>query len=207
MGTDWETLRVAYKPYPTCHCTHTCLDALAALVAEEGLTAEDAERIECRVPSRVAVELVLEPAERKRRPATPYDAKFSMPYCLGSLLVRGSVDVGSFTPEAIREEEVLAVGDRVSYRVEPFPGGNDLSGGVTVTTRDGRTLTREVLFPRGGLRNPMSEADVVAKFRANAALALPEAAADRLVEAFESLEEGGVAPIAAELAGAVAAAR
>jgi 2-methylcitrate dehydratase PrpD len=207
LGTDWETLRVAYKPYPTCHCTHTCLDALAALVAEEGLTADGAERIECRVPSRVAVELVLEPAERKRRPTTPYDAKFSMPYCLGSLLVRGSVDVGSFTPEAIREEEVLAVGDRVSYRVEPFPGGNDLSGGVTVTTRDGRTLTREVLFPRGGLRNPMSEADVVAKFRANATLALPEAAADRLVEAFESLEESGVAPIAAELAGAVAAAR
>lgn len=206
LGERWETLSIAFKLYPACHCTHTCLDSIAALVAEEGLAAGDVEEIVCRVPSDVAVKLVLEPAERKRRPATTYDAKFSMPYCLSSLLVRGSLDVQSFTAEAVGEEEVLRLADRVSYEVRPFPGGNDLSGGVWVRTREGATLERSVLHPRGALENPMSAADVRGKFLANASLALPEEGAERLLAAFDRLEAVGVGPLAELLPRGVGAA-
>ena len=205
LGSVWETAKIAFKPYPACHCTHTVLDSLAAIVAETGLTADDATEIVCRVPSRVAVELVLEPAERKRRPSGPYDAKFSLPYCIGSMLVRGSVGVASFTEEAIRDERVLAVADRVRYEVSPFPDGNaDLAGAIAVKTREGVQLTKTTLFPRGGGDSPMSAAELTEKFRRNASLALPPEAVDRLVAAFADLERGGAAPVATLLAAASA---
>jgi len=206
LGTRWETLRIAYKPYPACHCTHTCLDALADLVAESGLAAGDVAEIVCRVPGRLAVELVLEPAERKLRPATAYDAKFSLPYCLASLLVRGSLGVASFTSSAIQDAEVLRLAELVHYEVAPFPGGNDLSGGVLVRTGDGTRLERAVLHPRGGIDNPMSPGDVVEKFGANAVLALPEAVVDRLAVAHLHLEEERVGELARLLAAAPAVA-
>ena len=205
LGERWETLRIAFKPYPACHCTHTCLDALAAIVAEERLAVDDVAEIVCRVPGQVAVELVLEPAGRKLRPATPYDAKFSLPYCLASFLARGSLDVGSFTPSAVADEEVLRLAALVRYEVTPFPGGNDLSGGVVVTTRDGARLERAVLHPRGGLENPMTPADLRAKFRENAALALPESAVERLVEGFMRLEDERVGELTRLLSGAATA--
>jgi 2-methylcitrate dehydratase PrpD len=213
LGERWETLRLAFKPYPVCHCSHTCLDSLALLVSEEGLAPAQVSEIVCRVPGALAVEVVLEPAERKLRPASPYEAKFSLPYCLAALLVRGELDLESFTDEAVRDEGVLQIAERVRYEVAPFRGGNDLSGGVAVATADGRRLERSVLHPRGGLANPLAAADVKAKFRANAALALSAEDVEELLAALEQLEQRQAAEVAtllgarlrAELPGAVEA--
>jgi 2-methylcitrate dehydratase PrpD len=202
LGTRWETLSLVFKPYPACHCAHTCLDALAGLVAEAGLGRDDVDEVVCRVPGPLAVEVVLEPAERKARPATPYEAKFSLPYCLAALLVRGELGVESFTEQAIGDREVLELAERVRYEVAPFPKGNDLSGGVAVITRDGRRLERAVLHPRGGRGNPMDPGALEAKFRANAALALPGEDVDRLLEAVECLERRPAADMGRLLAGA-----
>jgi 2-methylcitrate dehydratase PrpD len=201
LGERWETSAVAYKPYPACHCTHTVLDAVSALQREEGLRAEDVDEVVCRVPSQVAVGLVLEPAERKLHPATVYDAKFSLPFCIGTQLVTGSVGVPSFVPEALGDANVAAIADRVRYVVEPYPDGNDLSGGVTVRTRDGRTLERHVLRARGGPGAPMADEEIQAKFRANAAMLLDDGAVEALESALLGLEQGGVAPVVEVLAG------
>ena len=147
------------------------MDALAGILANEHLEPDDIESIVCRVPA-IAVPMVLEPGERKRAPSTPYEAKFSLPFCLATLLVHGDAGIERFTRDAIRHPGILALASRVGYVVEEFPGGNQLSGGVEVTTRDGRRLTAEVLHPRGGQANPVSAEDVERKFVSNAGLAL-----------------------------------
>jgi 2-methylcitrate dehydratase PrpD len=195
LGTRWETTQIAFKPYPSCHCTHAVLDA----VANAGIGPEDAGEIVALVPGEVAVGLVLEPAERKLRPATVYDAKFSLPYCIGALLVRGELGLESFTAEAIADERILAIAAGVSYEVVEFEGGNDLSGGVRATVA-GRPVEATVLRPRGGPANPIEDEELWAKFRRNAAMALGAEAADRLLAQLDSLQGRPVAEVAAALA-------
>ncbi|HZO06040.1 MAG TPA: MmgE/PrpD family protein [Solirubrobacterales bacterium] len=183
LGERWETTAIAFKPYPTCHCTHAVLDAVAAT----GIGAEGIEEIVAVVPGEVAVGLVLEPSERKARPRTPYDAKFSLPYCIGVLLTRGEVGVESFTADALDDEAALAIAAKVSYVVEEFEGGNDLSGGVRARV-GGEEFEASVLRPRGGPANPIAADELRAKFLRNARLALGEQRAEELAEVMLGFE-------------------
>jgi 2-methylcitrate dehydratase PrpD len=185
LGSRWETTQIAFKAYPCCHLSHAVLDA----VRESGLGPDGVEEIVVEVAGNVAIGLVLEPADRKPRPATPYEAKFSLPYCIGALLVRGELGLDAFTEEAIADERVLELAAQVSYEVVDFgAGGSDISGGVRARSAE-REYQARVLRPRGTPSNPMSAEEVRAKFLRNAALALPVAEAERLLGVLAALEE------------------
>jgi 2-methylcitrate dehydratase PrpD len=200
LGERWATLQIAYKPYPACHYVHAPLDSLAQILAEHPLQPDEVERITA-FSDETGEGLVLHPPQDKVRPRTAYDAKFSLPYCLAALLVRGRVDVSSFTAEAIADEAVLAITPRVDYEVRQYAAAPDaFPGGVRVVTRAGEVYEAELRYQRGGAENPMSAAEVRAKFRSNAALALPGAAAAELEAAVLGLE--GASLEALELLGA-----
>jgi 2-methylcitrate dehydratase PrpD len=200
LGSRWETTQIAFKAYPSCHCSHAVLDA----VAETGIKAAEVEEIVALVPGDVAIGLVLEPADRKVRPATPYDAKFSLPYCIGALLTRGELGVDAFTPEAIGDERSLEIAAKVSYEVAEFEDGNDLSGGVRVRA-GGRELEARVRQPRGGPANPLGDDELFAKFLRNAGLALADGEAERLLAVLSGLEEHSAADVATQLGAATVA--
>lgn len=200
LGERWETPAIAFKLYPTCHAGHAVLNA----VEDSGLAAvapEEVEEVTARVAGEVAIGLVLEPAERKLAPATPYEAKFSLPYCIGALLARGSLGVDAFSPEAIADPRALGLAARVSYEVAEFEGGNEFSGGVRARA-GGRVYEATVPRPRGGPANPVAAAEVHAKFLRNAGLALGEGGAERLLATLAELERHDAAEVAALLAGA-----
>lgn len=189
LGSSWNTPAIAYKPYPACHYTHAPVDALAQVLRDHPLTPGEVERITA-FTNETGVGLVLEPAADKVRPRTPYDAKFSLPFCLASRLVHGRLEVASFTPEAIAHPEVLALTPRVDHEVREYaPRPDAFGGGVRVRTTDGRVLEAELRYQRGSRENPMSDQDVREKFRANARLTLDPAAVRRLEEAVNALGE------------------
>ena len=168
LGVRYETPQIAYKPYPACHYAHAPIDALAHLVDTEALRAQDVDSITA-LSDETGVGLVLHPLEDKLHPRTAYDAKFSLPYCLGALLVHGRVDVASFTRDAIDDPAVLEIASRVGYELKAYaPSPDAFPGGVRVHTRDGRVLEAELRHQRGGAENPMSAEDVIEKYRANA---------------------------------------
>ncbi|MEO0972536.1 MAG: MmgE/PrpD family protein, partial [Pseudomonadota bacterium] len=56
LGSDWEMLNVAFKPYPACHFNHSFIDAMLALRNTHALKPEDVERIVVRLhPRQVGV--------------------------------------------------------------------------------------------------------------------------------------------------------
>jgi len=80
---------------------------------------------------------------------------------------------------------------RITLREDPaltagYPEG--IPNRITVTTSDGDRLVREVRFPRGHARNPMSDDELVTKFRLNVEERLSPAQADAVVEAVMHLE-------------------
>jgi len=183
LGTVWETPAIAFKPYAGCHFLHAPLDALLELRERHGFAAADIERIVVRSPA-AGIGLVGEPIARKRRPTTPYDAKFSAPFALAAALVLDRTDPGVFAERHLADPPLLALADRVEcveYDYETFP--DSLPGGVDVVLRDGGTLVLDLPHQRGGAGNPMGAADVLAKFRANAGDAVPAGAIVELEEA------------------------
>ena len=188
LGQRWETPRIAFKPYPACHYIHAPIDAVARAVGSRGVSADEIADVVVRVPEP-AVSLVLEPADAKARPRTPYDAKFSLPFSVAAMLVHGAVDLDSYREEAIGDERVLELARKVRYEVVPFPTfPKSLPGGARIVLRDGRVLEAELPNQRGGPENPMSAEEISVKFRKNARLALPSERADRLEHLVLSLE-------------------
>jgi 2-methylcitrate dehydratase PrpD len=188
LGTQWHTGEIAYKPYPACHYVHAPLDALAAIVAEHGIVAGEIEEITA-FSDDTGIGLVLDPIEDKQIPRTPYDAKFSVPYAFGALLVHGAIGVETFTEQAIGDPAVLALASKVGYERRQYADRPDaFGGGARIRTKDGRTYQNELRYQRGGPENPLTAGDVVAKYAANASVALPEADAGSLQEFVLGLE-------------------
>jgi 2-methylcitrate dehydratase PrpD len=168
---------------------HASVDATAQVLADTPVAIQDIEEI-VALTTEAGVSLVLEPLADKHRPRSEYEAKFSLPYSIASLLIRGKVDVSTYTDEAINDEDVLELAAKVSYEVkdyDTFPQA--LPGGVRIRTRDGRTLEANLDYQRGGPENPMTDEQVREKFRANASLALAEAEVDALESAIMTLEQ------------------
>jgi 2-methylcitrate dehydratase PrpD len=189
LGTRWETPRIAFKPFPACHFVHASLEAFGEIMADPGFDPADLEEIVALVPAD-AVALVLEPVSAKLAPRTGYEAKFSLPYSLGAMLVDGRVDVATYAEERITDPRILDCARLVTYRVVDFatyPAA--FPGGVTVTMKGGRRFEAEVPYQRGDEHNPMSEADVREKFRANARLALDQESVEAQADALLNLEQ------------------
>jgi 2-methylcitrate dehydratase PrpD len=189
LGSVWETPNIAFKPYPACHFLHAPLDALAQLKADRDLDLDAIERVTVFEP-RAGIELTLEPLERKRRPATTYEAKFSAPFAVGALLTAGRVDAATFDSASLSDSRIQAIADRVDYEersYDSFP--ESLPGGVRIALTGGEQLELHLLHQRGGALNPMGFDEIVAKFRRNAGIALPDAAVSGLEEAVLHLDE------------------
>jgi len=173
LGDEWETVRSSFKLYPCCHLSHSYLDAVASLKRTEGLTADQVAEVECLVPAG-EVPIICEPVAAKLRPRTPYDAKFSLAFCVAAALCGDHVGIGAFTGESIREDRVLALAARVRYTVDPAPPyPRTFPGWVKVRLADGRVLEAREESQRGGPDRPIAPGEVIAKFRDNAARILP----------------------------------
>lgn len=177
LGEVWEVLQVAVKPFPACHFTHACADAAIALKREHRLTPEDIRHVLALVPEEV-VTTVCEPVANKRRPQNSYDAQFSIPYIVAAALSRGRFGLAELTPEALADPAILALAERVDYRVDPQSGfPRYYSGEVIVTTADGRSLSHREHVNRGCGERPLAEPEILAKFHDNAGrVAAPERA-------------------------------
>ena len=189
LGDKWELLQVAVKPYPACHFVHACIDAAVGLVREQKLEAGQVERVRALVPSEV-VKTVCEPVANKRRPANSYDAQFSIPYTVAAALQRGRFTLDELEDEALGDNQILSLADRVDYEIDPastFP--RHYTGEVVVTTRDGRTLRHREAINRGNGERPISEAGIVEKYRLNASRAVSEQRAKQIEALLLTLDQ------------------
>jgi 2-methylcitrate dehydratase PrpD len=188
LGTRWHLCEIAIKPYPCCHMTHACVDAAAALRAKPGVRPRDIERIECFIHPR-EMPVVCEPRPTKLVPQTDYDAKFSLPYCVAAMLLRGRLDLDDFTTVSITDPAVLELAQRVDCLPDPaadyprcFPGR------VRLRLRDGHTYEHDEPINRGSGLRPLSEIEVCDKFRRNAARRMPTAQVEALGDLVLHLE-------------------
>jgi len=182
LGGTWEILNLTYKPYPAGSIAHPYMDCAARLRDTHAIVPDAIAEIRCRTAAG-PVPRLWEPLAAKHRPANGYAAKFSLPYLLATVLVRGTAGLADFTDEAVRDERVLAIAGRVGYDLDPtidYP--RQFVGHVRVRLTDGRVLEERQDHPRGGPDFPVAPRDLEVKFHGNAALALSADAVERVVQ-------------------------
>ena len=168
LGDDWQLERLAFKPYACGTMVQPFIDAAIAL-RQDGVEPDDLASITAPTAEGILHRL-WEPLAEKRRPSTPYSAKFSVPFGIALGLAEGRAGLAQFTSEAIAAPRLLALAEKVGYEVNPQdPYPDNYVGEVRATLRNGETATARQPHLRGGRREPLTDAELLAKYRANAA--------------------------------------
>ena len=187
VGATWELVALTFKPYPCGSIAHPYMDCALRLRERHGLRPEQIVEVRCRT-AEGPIPRLWEPLVAKHRPRNGYAAKFSLPYLLASILVNGRATLADFTDEAVQDEVLRGVAAKVFYDVDrtiDYP--RHFIGHVAVRLTDGRVIEERQDHPRGGPDFPMTREELTAKFRTNAALAIPGARAARVVDLVEAL--------------------
>jgi 2-methylcitrate dehydratase PrpD len=163
FGERWVSETLAFKPYPCGTMTHPYIDCARRLAAR-GVAPADIAAVVCEV-GEGTVHRLWEPLAAKQRPSNGYGAKFSTPYCIAAGFVRGNVGLDSFTDAAVKDTAVLALAAKVRYVVDPAnPYPNNFTGHIRAEMTDGRVIEERQPHLRGGAHEPLTRADIEAKF-------------------------------------------
>lgn len=195
-GRPFMITETYIKYWPAEYHSQSAIDAALQLRPEIG----DASRIAAIDIHTfdAAVDIIGKDPE-KWRPQTRETADHSLPYCTAVALMDGEVTDAQFEHDRFTDPKLLDLVGRVHIHRDAglsarYPQG--IPNRLTVTLTDGRKLVREVEFPRGHARNPMTDAEVEHKFRTMVEPRYGKAQADRILAACWQLENGpGAGPL------------
>ena len=124
-------------------------------------------------------------------PATRETADHSMPYVVAMALLDGAVTDASFATARLTDPAIAALMAKIKVRSDErltalYPEAAPAR--VSIRTKSGQTHSAEILYPRGHAKNPLSEADVLAKFHELTAARLDETQRASVLDTLSQLE-------------------
>jgi 2-methylcitrate dehydratase len=191
LGDSWRITQCGMKFFPTEALTHAPISAVLELVKDNDLHPEQVLKIQIRSLARAA-DILSDPS--KYDPRTKETADHSLPYVIAAALADRQVTPAQFTMEKIMDPKIRAQLSKVEVVADPeiekvFPALQRVI--VNITTRDGRTFTRQLDYPKGDPRNPLTDQEVEEKFAALAEDVLSTRAQKKLKDAIWNLEKIG----------------
>ena len=178
LGTRFEISFNTYKPFACGIVIHPSIDACVQL-REQGITAEQVERIELRVHP-----LVLE-LTGKKEPKDGLQGKFSVYHGCVAGLIYGRAGEEEFSDAVVNDPRVVELRNRVHATVDDSI--SEESAHVSAVLKDGRRVDVRVAHAIGSVQNPLSDAQLEAKFGALVAPVLGAARAREITQACRSL--------------------
>ena len=96
-----ESPGIGLKKYPSCYHTHRALDGVFQLLGEHRLSDKDIAEVDVGTSERAMRVLAFS------EPATPYQAKFSMPHCIAAAVVDHQVTLATFTDRKFEDRNIV----------------------------------------------------------------------------------------------------
>ena len=164
-----ESPGIGLKKYPSCYHTHRALDGVFQLLDEHRLSDKDIAEVDVGTSERAMRVLAF------TEPATPYQAKFSMPYCIAAAVVDHQVTLETFTAHKFEDRDIVETRKKIHLSfpdVPIWPGLADVGpdtefvgNPVTIRTTDGRSYSARVDIPRGDPALPLTDDELLSKYR------------------------------------------
>jgi 2-methylcitrate dehydratase PrpD len=157
------------KKYPSCYHTHRALDGVIQLMEEHRLSEKDIAAVDVGTSERALRVLAFS------EPGTPYQAKYSMPHCIAAAVVDRQVTLDTFTSQKMEDRSIVEARKKVHISfpdVPIWPGLADVGpdtkfvgNPVTIQTTDGQSYRARVDIPRGDPALPLTDDELLAKYR------------------------------------------
>src|SRR4051795_11987313 len=188
LGGSWRITQCGMKAFPTEALTHTPISAVLDLVKSNDLHPDEVAKIQIRSLARAA-DILSDPS--KYDPQTKETADHSLPYVIAAALVDRQVTPAQFTMPKIMDPKIREQLNKVEVVADPeieklFPALQRVI--VHIDTRDGRSFKKQLDYPKGDPRNPLTDSEVEEKFAALAEGVLTSAAQKKVKEAVWNLE-------------------
>jgi 2-methylcitrate dehydratase len=189
LGDSWRITQCGMKFFPTEALTHAPISAVLDLVKENNLHADQVEKVQIRSLARAA-DILSDPS--KYDPRTKETADHSLPYVIAAALADRQVTPAQFEMRKIMDPRIRAQLKKVEVVADPeiekvFPALQRVI--VNLTTTDGATFSKQLDYPKGDPRNPLSDAEIEEKFSALAEGVLTPNAQKKLKDAIWNLEK------------------
>ena len=170
LGAELLGNGTLYKRWPCVGTAHSHMKAAIDIVTAQNLGVDDIAEIKLHVGDYH--DLMCQPLDERRAPATLADAKFSLPFLVAIATVRRGMSVTDFTQTGLHDPAILEAGRKISlvadstldWKLELPPGR------VEIVAKDGSRWLVEGQRVPGNADNPMSWDDLAAKFRECAAV-------------------------------------
>jgi 2-methylcitrate dehydratase len=189
LGDSWRITQCGMKAFPTEALTHTPISATLALVKDNDLKPDDVAKVHIRTTARGADILS---DSSKYDPHTKETADHSLPYVIAAAIAERQVTPLQFTMEKIMDatiraqlNKIVVVADAEIEKV--FPALQRVV--VTIHTTDGREFSKQLDYPKGDPRNPLTDKEVEEKFEALAEPVMTPTARRRAMDAIWNLDK------------------
>ena len=170
LGSRWKIVENGYKIYSCCRHTHTAVDVALEIRSrrrwsrDEVLDAVSGVEIETYGPGYEIV--------KEMNPRTPYQAKFSLAYCVAAALLEGQLGLEQFAaerfgPDGVRDRTIAGLLQRIRVVVADDLTGkypSAWSARLALTLKDGASERGASDHPRGNAENPVSTEELEKKF-------------------------------------------
>jgi 2-methylcitrate dehydratase len=188
-GRPFKILDCTIKGFPLGLYSQTVVQA--ALEVRQQLTrVEDIREVHIKT-LQTAVNIMAGDAE-KWQPTNRETADHSMPYTAAVALLYGTVEPRHFAPEYWGDPRLLELTQKVRVSVSEEANRRApeaMLSTVEIVTTSGQRRSAEVAYHRGHYKNPMSDQEIEAKFRALARDLLTGRQIDALLERLWNLEQ------------------
>ena len=170
LGSDFETERLSFKPYPTCRLTHPAASAALALRARLGARAHDATALALEVGPQ-AWDVVGRPEPTRIVPTAKVTAQFSVYWTVAVAWAYGEVNPLHVFSEVPPSPAVRPWLDRITCKPYANADTRDIGGCTLRVSGPFGSETITVNCAKGHPDNPFTDEEVTGKFAANVKLA------------------------------------
>lgn len=182
--------KVGLKPYPVEGMTIAMVQAGVEVGIENGIRADEIEAV--RIITHE--EAITKPSwgPKKLKPTSKETADHSFPYCVAVALVAGKCTPEQFSASWLGDPTVARLISLTTMASTPEMSAIYKSGhrpaAVEVRTKRG-TFLKEVPYPTGDPKNPMSWDQVIVKFTSMASNVVGKEKAERIVASIDKIDQ------------------
>lgn len=162
----------------------------ASLEARKEIRSPD-DILSVEIDSHEAGYTILGKDPEKWRPATKETADHSLPYIVGVALLEGKIDNSTYEEKKFTDPRILNFLKQITVRefkgfTAKYPEA--IANRVTVKLRSGKLISKQVEYPKGHPKNPISRDEVEEKYRNLAGAYLNRRQLDETLASLWSLE-------------------
>ena len=186
LGSDWHMKRIYFKPFCSCRYVHYAIEATQKNLEKRPASVAEVERIVVRTHQNGKQGSDIPDY------CTPLHARLSIQYGIASILARGKAGLREYEEAAIADPEVRKVSDLVTIEVDDeiqkvYP--NPRSMIVEFVLKDGGKVSTRIDHAKGDPENPISNEELIEKFKDVTSDVISEKRADEIIEASMKIDE------------------